>query len=161
MTQNLIHLALTPQYLTEQVDKALDTLDAFTLGMISLSPEERKNMTKMGDKSEAFCRLAVDVFKQNERILPKTFDMESYLLDLATLDLLRARLVRLTRITEMMQDTEMALGSDLMVNSLEGYSYLKIAGKSMGLDDLREQMSVRFSRRAKHASKLPSDGPSS
>ncbi|GGD56134.1 hypothetical protein [Pseudoxanthomonas indica] len=149
MKQNRIHLALTSQYLEEQVDKALDTLDAFTHGMISLTPEERKGMTKMGDKSEAFCRLAIDVFKQNENILPKTFDMEAYLLDLATLDLLRARLVRLNRISQMISDTEMALGSDLMVNSLEGYSYLKIAGKSLGLDDLREQMGARFSRRAK------------
>jgi len=146
MTQNRIHLTLTSQYLEEQVDKALDTLDAFTQGMISLSPDERKSMTKMGDKSEAFCRLAIDVFKQNEKILPKTFDMESYLLDLASLDMLRARLVRLNRISQMLSDTEMALGSDLMVNSLEGYSYLKIAGKSLGLDDLRGQMSMRFSR---------------
>jgi hypothetical protein len=149
MTQNLIHLTISPQYLADHVDKALDTLDAFTLGLISLSPEERKSMTKMGNKSEAFCRLSVEVFKQNEKILPKTFSMEEYLLDLASLDLLRARLVRLDRIMQMMQDTEMALGSDLMVNSLEGYSYLKIAGKSMGLDHLREQMSVRFSRSKK------------
>ena len=150
MTQNRIHLALTSQYLEEQVDKALDTLDTFTLGMISLTPEERKGLTKMGDKSEAFCRLAIDVFKQNENILPKTFDMEAYLLDLATLDLLRARQVRLNRISQMISDTEMALGSDLMVNSLEGYSYLKIAGKSLGLDDLRGQLGKRFSRKQEH-----------
>lgn len=155
MTQNRIHLTLTSQYLEEQVDKALDTLDAFTQGMISLSPDERKSMTKMGDKSEAFCRLAIDVFKQNEKILPKTFDMESYLLDLASLDMLRARLVRLNRISQMLSDTEMALGSDLMVNSLEGYSYLKIAGKSLGLDDLRGQLGARFSRRERKAPTLP------
>lgn len=149
MTKNRIHLALTSQYLAEQVDQALDTLDAFTQSMISISPEERKGMTKMGDKSEAFCRLAIDVFKQNEKILPKTFDMEAYLLDLASLDMLRARLVRLNRISQMLSDTEMALGSDLMVNSLEGYSYLKIAGKSLGLDDLREKMSVRSTSLAK------------
>lgn len=146
MTKNRIHLALTSQYLAEQVDQALDTLDAFTQSMISLCPEERKGMTKMGDTSEAFCRLAIDVFKQNEKILPDTFDMESYLLDLASLDMLRARLVRLNRISQMLSDTELALGNDLMINSLEGYSYLKIAGKSLGLDDLRGGMSARFSK---------------
>ncbi len=40
----------------------------------------------------------------------------------------------------------MALGSDLMTASLEGYAFLKVAGKGDALDTARQALSVRFSR---------------
>ena len=42
----------------------------------------------------------------------------------------------------------MALGSDLMTASLEGYAVLKVAGKGAGLDGMRQMLSERFARRA-------------
>jgi len=42
-----------------------------------------------------------------------------------------------------------ALGSAIMSNSVEGYLLLKLAGKGVGLDALRRQLSARF--RAKRA----------
>jgi hypothetical protein len=104
----------------------------------------------MGDKSEAFCRLAVDVLTSNPQILPSTFDLAALQRDVAALDALRARTVLLMRLYQRMLDTETALGSDIMSNSVEGYQLLKLAGKSGGLDTLRKQLSVRFkSRRAR------------
>jgi len=50
------------------------------------------------------------------------------------------------RLSERMQDSEMALGSDLMTNALEGYAFLKIAGKGEGLDGPRQMLSARFNR---------------
>ena len=43
----------------------------------------------------------------------------------------------------------MALGSDAMVTALEGYALLKVLGKGSGLDALRKDMSVRFTRKAR------------
>ena len=114
--------------------------------LIGLSPDERRELTKMGDKSEAFCRQAVVAFAQNTEVLPGNFDLSSYLRDLAALDLVRPRLQRLSRVQELMEDTEMALGSDLMTRSLEGYAVLKVAGKGAGLDGLRQMLSARFNR---------------
>lgn len=50
------------------------------------------------------------------------------------------------RLSERVQDSEMVLGSDLMTNALEGYAFLKIAGKGEGLDALRQMLSARFNR---------------
>lgn len=56
----------------------------------------------------------------------------------------RARTVLVMRLYQRMLATEMALGSDIMSNSVEGYQLLKLAGKSGGRDSLRKQLSVRF-----------------
>ncbi|WP_426399460.1 hypothetical protein ACN9M1_24510 [Ralstonia sp. R-29] len=45
-----------------------------------------------------------------------------------------------------MSDSQLALGSDVMSAALDGYAFLKRAGKGEGLDMARKSLSVRFSR---------------
>ena len=71
------------------------------------------------------------------------------------LDALRPRLIRPACLQERSDDTAMALGSDLMTNALEGYAFLKIAGKGEGLDALRKMMSARFDRNTTKAASAP------
>lgn len=54
--------------------------------------------------------------------------------------------IGLDQLQELLEDTEMAVGSDLMTASLEGYAVLKVAGKGTGLDGLRQMLSARFNR---------------
>lgn len=68
-------------------------------------------------------------------------------MDLIGLDKLRPRLARLTAILEKAKDSELALGSDIMVFSLSLYGLLKSLGVGAGLDELKEQMARRFTRR--------------
>ena len=143
MSQNIVDITFEETALAD-VDAALRTLDAALTGLIALDPVKRRRLHKMGDKSEAFCRLAVDVLTANPQILPPTFDLAALQRDVAALDALRSRTVVVMRLYQKMLDTEMALGSDIMSNSVEGYQLLKLAGKSGGLDTLRKQMSVRF-----------------
>jgi hypothetical protein len=145
MTQNLIDLELSAESLAA-IDAALATLETHLTPLLGLDPESRRGLTKMGHKSEAFCRQAVVAFSQNAEVLPRNFDLESYRRDLATLDALRPRRQRLDRLQELLEDTEMAVGSDLMTASLEGYAVLKVAGKGTGLDGLRQMLSARFNR---------------
>ena len=42
-----------------------------------------------------------------------------------------------------------------MTNALEGYAFLKIAGKGEGLDSLRKMMSARFDRNETKAASAP------
>ena len=82
-------------------------------------------------------------------MLPRNFDLDGYQRDLATLDALRPRLVRLATLYQRALDTEMAIGSDLMTNALEGYAVLKVAGKGQGLDKAHKALSARFARRTR------------
>ena len=148
MSQNLINLDLAAGQLAS-LDETLMALEANLAGLIALTPEQRRDLTKMGDKSEAFCRQAVDVFRQHPDVLPRNFDLDGFTRDLAALDALRPRLLRIQRVLQRCQDTEMALGSDLMTNALEGYAVLKVAGKGEGLDAMRRMLSARFYRAAR------------
>lgn len=149
MSQNIIDITFENDALAD-IDGALGILHMRLGGLVALDAVKRRRLHKMGDRSEAFCRLAVDVLTSNPQILPPTFDLAALQRDVAALDALRARTVQLMRLYQRMLDTEMALGSDIMSNSVEGYQLLKLAGKSGGLDSLRKQLSVRFkSKRAR------------
>lgn len=146
MSQNLIQLNLSPDT-TASVAAALTTIETQLAGLIALTSNQRRELVRMGDKSEAFCRQAVVAFTENPGVLPRNFDLEGYIADLASLDALRPLLTRINRLHERANDTAAAIGSDLMTNSLEGYAVLKAAGQGEGLDSLRRMLSARFNRR--------------
>jgi hypothetical protein len=146
MPQNRISLTLLPDAVSD-IEAAIGTMEYRLTDLIGLTPDERRELTKMGDKSEAFCRAAVTTLGNHQDVLPRSFDLEGYRADLAALDTLRPLLNRLQRVYDRMVDSEMALGSDVMVTSLEGYAHLKVAGKGDGLDTLRQALGARFDRK--------------
>lgn len=101
---------------------------------------------KMGDKSETFCRQTLTVLGQNPNIVPADLSLDDARRDLASLEALRARNTRLRQLLGRAEDTEMALGSDVMAASLEGYALLKVMGKGSGLEALRQGIGERFSK---------------
>jgi hypothetical protein len=148
MSQNLISLNLTDAALAE-IDAALAVVEGHFAPFVTLAPAERRNLAKMGDKSEAFCRQTLMVLAQNPQVIPPSLDLAEAQADLAGLDKLRPRLHRLRDLLGKGEDTDMALGSDVYNACLDGYALLKIAGKGAGLETLRQAMSIRFSRNSK------------
>jgi hypothetical protein len=148
MPQNLISLTLTDADHAAIAD-ALSTLESKLSGLISLSTDERRSLNKMGEKSETFCRRTLVAMSDNAGLIPADVDVAEAQRDLAQLDALRPHIARLTKLLGRAEDSEMALGSDVMVTALEGYALLKVLGKGSGLDSLRKDMSVRFMRKAR------------
>jgi hypothetical protein len=148
MSQNLISLHLTDAAWAE-VDAALAVIEGHFAPFIILTPDERRNLAKMGDKSEAFCRQTLMVMAQNPQVIPPSLDLAEAQNDLANLDKLRPRLHRLRDLLGRGDDTDMALGSDVTNTCSDGYALLKIAGKGAGLEVLRQTMSIRFNRSSK------------
>jgi hypothetical protein len=97
MSQNMIDMELSAEAPTA-IDGALATLETQLGGLQGLSPDQRRSLTKMGDKSEAFYRQAVVAFTQNPEVLPRNFDVLAFQRDLTLLDALRPRLQRLERL---------------------------------------------------------------
>lgn len=145
MSQNIVSLRFQVEQLSA-VDAALTSLEEHLAILIAMPASERRKLTKMGDKSEAFCRQAIEVLSANPNVLPRNFDLAELQQDLLALDQLRPRLVRLAQLLERATDTETALGSDIMSSALEGYAMLKVAGKAEGVEGLRRTLSARFSR---------------
>ncbi len=146
MTQNLISLTFSAEDLAV-IHAAVGTLEEKLASLIELSVDERRRLNKMGDKTEAACRQTLIVLAQNRQLLPPGFDLPEAERDLATLDQLRPVFARLRQLAARGDDTEMALGSDILSASLEGYALAKAIGKGAALDALRESMGHRYSRR--------------
>jgi hypothetical protein len=154
MSQNLISLALTADQLTA-IEGALATLEENLTGLIALQPAQRRALAKMGDKSEVFCRQTLKLLQQNPQVVPPSLDVTEAAADLVAFDQLGSFLMRLTRLGERADDTSTALGSDLMNFALEGYALLRVIGKNQGLEDLRRDLSARFSRSVSRAASEP------
>ena len=148
MSQNLVSLHLTAAEIAA-IEAALTTLEnAFKL-FIELSADDKRGLARMGDKSEAFCRQTLIVLAQNQQMLPPSFDLAEAENDLTSLDQLRPLIARLRQLMAKADDTETALGSDILSAAREGYAFAKIAGKGAGLETLREAMAARYTRKAK------------
>ena len=156
MSQNLVDLQIDSTILN-QLDAAIVQMDACLAGLVSLTPEQRRGLIKMGDKSEAFCRAAFNVAEQHAGIMARDFDIEGVRRDQQTLDQLRPRILRIAHLYQRLTDTEMALGSDLRAAALEVYGVLKVAGKGKGLDEARRHLASRF-RISTHESDAPGEG---
>ena len=148
--QNLVSLKLSEQDLKE-LDLALDALRRLFSPMVALQPAQRRELFKMGDKSEAFCRQTLTLLASNPQIVPPNLSVAEAQADLYALDALRPRLQILRQLLERAEDTEMALGSDIIGVALEGYGLLRVAGKSEALKSARKELSSRFMRSARHA----------
>ena len=158
MTQSLVTLNLTDAQLTA-VDAALTELETQLAGLIALDVAKRKTLKKMGRKSESFCRQAVSVLASNPQIVPASVPLADAVAGLNTLEALRPRVVRLARLSERASDTGMAIGSDVMAVALQGYTLLKVSGRSQGLDGLRQELGERFSKAPRQPQPAPQPQP--
>ncbi|TXH34850.1 MAG: hypothetical protein E6Q92_12590 [Burkholderiaceae bacterium] len=142
MPQNLVSLDISADDLAA-MDQAIATLETLTKPFITLSADDKSGLVKMGDKSVAFCQQTVQVLDQNKDILPPTFDFEEMGDDLAAYAALQSRVLRIREVLAKMDDTQTALGSDVMVAASEGYALMKLFGKAEGLSALKQAMRVR------------------
>lgn len=142
MTQNLVSVHLSDADLSS-LDQAIAALEVLSARFVSLSGDEVRGLTKMGDKSEPFCRQTLMVLEQNRETLPPSFDLAEMKADLAAMDVLRPRVLQLKEVLARMEDTLIALGSDTMVAASEGYALMKMFGKAEGLSALQQTMLVR------------------
>jgi len=146
MNQNLATLNLTDSQIAE-IDTAINSLENAFAGLISLQPIAKKRTLPMGDKSEAFCRQSLRILSENPQVVPPNMDVADALRDLATRDLLKPWMIRLTRLTGKLDDTAFALGCDVMQVATQGYALLKVVGKGQGLDEVRKDLGTRFAKR--------------
>ncbi|MBD9537582.1 hypothetical protein ATCM_09175 [Stenotrophomonas sp. ATCM1_4] len=153
--QNLSSLRLTDKQLSA-LDAALTELEAQLVGLVAMSAAQRKKLSRMGSKSEAFCRQTLHVLAQNPQVVPATLSIAEALSDLDTLDRLRPRLQRILRLAERASDTDIALRSDVMRCALDGYALLKVAGRNQGLEALRRNLGSRFSKSSRGGRSSPS-----
>jgi hypothetical protein len=129
------------------IDAAITELETQFAGLVGLTADQRRMLTKMGNKSEAFCRQTMSLLGQNPQLVPESVRLGDSRQLLAALDELRPRMQRLQRLGERIADTDTAVGSAVMQTALQGYALLKVTGRNQGLEALRESVGERFARK--------------
>jgi hypothetical protein len=144
MSYQNISAAISDQDM-ESIKKSLDSIDSKLSFLVHLTPTERRDLFKMGDKSLAFVKKSVMAAQQNRDILPVSFDLPELEKDLQLAEDLTEILTRLHQLAEEVDDTLIAVGSEAMRSSLTVYDYVKTASKNQpGLKALAEQLGERF-----------------
>ena len=146
MTQATVSLSFTDVQLAA-IDAAITELETQFAGLVGLTPDQRRALTKMGNKSEAFCRQTMSLLGQNPQLVPASVPLADSQHLLEALDELRPRMQRLQRLGERLVDTDTAVGSAVMQTALQGYALLKVTGRNQGLEGLRESVGERFARK--------------
>ena len=140
---------------------AINTIRTKLPFLIDLSPEERRSLPRMGDKSRGFVSQALEVATQNEDILPRSFDVEEMRKDVELLAALSPILAALAQLNELVDDTVMAVGSEAYASALLIYQFARAAGKGSALDTALDGMAQRFARKSRgtSAEKPAADNP--
>ncbi len=148
-----ISASISPEKLQE-IKTAIALLDANMPFLISLTPDERRKRVKMGDKSLAFVSNSLNVTQNNADVVPASFNIAEFSRDYQLTIALTEVLNLLEQLSEKVDDTLMAVGSESMASSLLVYDYVKTAAKhTPGLKSVADQLGERFkamgNRRAK------------
>ena len=110
-----------------QIEAALLVLETkLTPHLISLTAQQRSNFTKMGTR-EQLVRQAVTAAQQNSGDLPASIGTAGAVADVVSLDKYRPLFARIQALAEGCDDTEMAIGIDLMNFALRVYGQLKLS----------------------------------
>ncbi|MBD2299246.1 hypothetical protein H6G80_18505 [Nostoc sp. FACHB-87] len=144
MAYQNITASLSPEDIQE-IKAAFATIQAKLPFLVTLSAEERRKLFKMGDKRLSFVNTSLIAAQSNRDILPASFDLEEFVRDYQLATNLTELLIGLRQLTEQVDDTLMAVGSEAMSSSLTVYDYVKTAAKKTpGLKTIAEQMGEKF-----------------
>ncbi|MEO7934239.1 MAG: hypothetical protein ABIT76_13880 [Chthoniobacterales bacterium] len=129
MSQNLASLNLTTAD-NAALDAHLAGIESILAGcLVSLTPQQRQSLIKMGPKSRTFCEQAVPGIAANAASMTPDFDIPALQQDLADFGALDAFYTRYLTLGEKLDDTLKALSSDVMTNTIIGVTFLKALNK--------------------------------
>jgi hypothetical protein len=147
MPDNRISAALSSAD-QQAVLAAINTIRTKLPFLIDLSPEERKGLPRLGDKSRGFVSQALEIASQNPDILPRSFDVEEMRKDVELLDAFLPVMLAFAQLNELIEDTYIEVGSEAYAAALNVYQYTRAAGKGAALDNALDTLSRRFARKS-------------
>ena len=123
--------------------------------LIDLTTEERRSLTKMGDKSSAFVTKALEVATQNPDFLPRAFNIEEMRKDVELMQMLQPILMVINQLQDLIEDTYMQVGSEAYSAALNIYNYAKNSPSGSALEGVAEELGRRFARKPRQPDTKP------
>lgn len=133
----------------DQIDQSLKTVFGI-LGpkLITLTPDERKEMAKMGDKTVAFVEKAVEYAQEYPQYMPAFIDVAEAKSDFEAVKTIRIYFNQLERLVSQMNDSMTIAGSEAYLSALSVYKVLKNAASmgQPGAEEAAAELGNRFPR---------------
>lgn len=131
-------------------------------GLITLSVQDRKEILKLGDKTLAFVRKALQHARENPAFQPPFGDLAEMERELALLDLIGGLQRPLSRVVDGLDDTGSGVGGNLYAYGLAVYQTVKLAAKNRlpGAQAAADDLGQRFQSRSSHSTASTTAAPS-
>lgn len=129
----------------DAVFAAIKTLEEKLPFLITLEPEERRTLIKLGSRSADFVKDALEAVIAVPTVVPASFNVEEFKKDASLFELLSSVKFKLDMLCEKVDHTYMASGNEAMTSALETYAYVRTASKrTPGLQSVADKLHDRF-----------------
>lgn len=143
---NQISLVMPDEVVAGAKQHFTDAAQIVSPFLMNLTPEEIKELPKMGDKSYSFVTKALEYMKIPGTPIPSYLNVAELEVDLKGYDTIRQVLQTVMPTIDMLNDSMTLSGSEAYVAVLAYYNYIKGAAKSNvpGAQTIYDDLSARF-----------------
>jgi hypothetical protein len=141
------HAILIPADVMAQAKELVQQTTALLLPYVTpLTPDERRTIAKMGEKTLSFVEKAHEAATANPTLVPSFLDMAAFDVDFSDAHGIWSLLLLTRQLYENVDDTMMVAGSEAYQSSLVFYNSVKVAAHHdvPGAKAIYEEMKKRF-----------------
>lgn len=130
----------------DEIKKAIESIKTKLPFLINLTPQERQMLPKMADKTLPFVKKSIEYAENNKKLVPSYLNITELKTDLQLAQDLDNLLKLVKPLTEMLEDSAMASGSEAYTAALGFYNTVKVASKMNvpGTDAIHADLKERF-----------------
>jgi hypothetical protein len=138
--------AIPAALLAENLTKMGEIATSLKPYLVNLTPEERRSLPKLGNKSLSFGEKAFEYAEANPELYPAFLNLEDFKIDMQDATGLRVLGITAQQISQGIEDTVMLAGSEAYHQALLFYGNVKTAAASNipGAKTIYEDLKARF-----------------
>ena len=129
MTENKISIEIPAAELQIIMEKLNEVQVMMSKYLVALTPDQRQNLAKTGDKTHQFVEKAIEHAESNSELLPSFIDLVEWKKDTKTRHDLRGILAICEKLRSNTDDSMMLCGSEAYTSALGFYNNVKQAAK--------------------------------
>jgi hypothetical protein len=148
--ENLVSIVIPADKLTAiqtNINALSTSLENYLL--FNLTPSDRLELSKMGDKTIAFVQKSLEYAESNPTLVPEYLDITEAKKDFALTQELNNILKQISTLQRAIEDTTMVAGSEaynaslVFYNSVKGASRVNVPGSEAVYNDLQQRFAVK------------------
>lgn len=154
--QNDVSIVIPPEVLTEVKDAVTLIRTKLEPYLVALTPDERKTLPKMSDKTVAFVEKVLGYTESTPDFAPPYMKVDEMKIDVKAVEDLNSILKPLQQIESNLDDTVMVCGSEAYVSGLSYYNSVKMAAKLdiPSAKSIYDDLKKRFTNRPKASAEV-------